>query len=101
MFEASTRRRQEAAAIFEGCTAGRMDVAEPNESPRPAELELTFQPDEWGSAKGAPQKVPPTYFTGQNRCHPPTLQEFADGVNCGRRRTSHGAKFESRTIHSG
>ncbi|MEZ6100236.1 MAG: hypothetical protein R3E01_14805 [Pirellulaceae bacterium] len=28
-----------------GCTAGRMDVAAANESPRPAEPELTFQRD--------------------------------------------------------
>lgn len=39
------RRRHDAAAIFAGCTAGQMDVAEANESPRPAELELTFQRD--------------------------------------------------------
>ena len=40
-----TRRRQEAAAILAGCTAGRMDVAEAKESPRPAEPEWTFQRD--------------------------------------------------------
>ena len=39
------RRRQEAAGIFAGCTAGRTDVAEAKGSPRPAEPELTFQPD--------------------------------------------------------
>jgi hypothetical protein len=39
------KRRQEAAAILAGCTAGRMDVAEGKESQRPAEPELTFQRD--------------------------------------------------------
>jgi hypothetical protein len=38
-----TQWRQEAVAILAGCTAGRIDVAEANESPRPAEPELTFQ----------------------------------------------------------
>jgi hypothetical protein len=37
------QRRQEAAGIFAGCTAGRMGVAEANESPRPAEPELALQ----------------------------------------------------------
>jgi hypothetical protein len=41
-------RRQEAAAILAGCTAGRMDVAEAKSrrvGTRPAEPELTFQRD--------------------------------------------------------
>ena len=42
---ALTRRRQEAAAILAGCTAGRMRVAEAKESQCPAEPELTFQRD--------------------------------------------------------
>ncbi len=47
-----TRRRQEAAAILAGRTAGRMGVAEANEPPCPAEPELTLRWSGCGNSAG-------------------------------------------------